>query len=276
MKQNRKRKRQPGDVFRKDGCLVRIDQSGEEQPFESPPHELFPEESPPQPLNVPRRADGSIAPFYTLDQDELERLGQDSPRGRRVRHDGWTIERQKDFIERLASSASVTDAARSVGMTRQSARDLYNRSAHFSAAWDEAMRASVSVLAETAFERAVNGVQEQVWHNGEMVGFREKHDNRLLMFLLRVRDPLNFAPLDDLQGWQHHRALENGSAGIGPALDRLEAAEKAWAASQTEPPSLPAPADLLDPAASALSNLTPRSLATSSTSSPEPAEEGPP
>jgi hypothetical protein len=132
-------------------------------------------------------------------------------------------------------------------MSRQSARDLYNRSAPFRAAWDEAAKLCVGVLGETAFERAVNGVQEQVWYKGQMVGYREKHDNRLLMFLLRVRDPLNYAPLDDLQGWQRHRAIEGGNQGLGPTLDRLAAAEKAWSEAETEPPRLPAPADLLDP-----------------------------
>jgi hypothetical protein len=276
MSRNRKRKAEPGDVYWSDeqGCLVRFTDDGEEEPWEPgqgridpyagvregrdpTPEELdaFLHAHDPRPdeddsRDLPRRADHTIAPFYSLSQDELEKWGQDTPRNRRVRHDGWTVERQKDFIERLAASASVTDAARYVGMSRQSARDLYNRSPQFRAAWDEAVRASVSVLAETAFDRAVNGVQEQVWYKGRMVGFREKHDTRLLMFLLRVRDPLNFAPLGDLQGWQRYRALDDRSHGVAPTLDRLEAAEKAWAEANEEPPALPVPADRLEAPAS--------------------------
>ena len=281
MSRNRARKRRPGDIVHSEdhGGLVRIDEHGEEEPWAPEPYDAFAEwdrEPVPDALEYPRRADGTVAPFYSLGQDELERMEQDTPRTRRTRHDGWTIERQKDFIERLAASASVTDAARYVGMSRQSARDLYNRSAPFRAAWDEAVKASVAVLAETAFDRAVNGVQEQVWYKGRMVGFREKHDNRLLMFLLRVRDPLNFAPLDDLQGWQRHRAIEDNSGGIVPALDRLEAAEQAWIEGRGQPQALPAPADLLtspDLLVPAPAVETPVSV-TSSTSSPaaSPAE----
>ncbi len=220
---SRKRTPEPGEVFRspEDAVFVRNNQHGEEEPFQPHPHAPFPEFEPDRP-DHPRRADDTIAPFYDLDQNELERLGQDTPRGRRIRHDGWTREKQRDFIERLAASASVSDAARYVGMSRQSARDLYNRSAPFRAAWNEALRASISVLAETAFDRAVNGVQEQVWYKGQMIGFREKYNDRLLMFLLRVRDPMNFAPLDDLAGWQRHRALEPPPGGTDAALARLE------------------------------------------------------
>jgi len=240
MSRNRKPRHQPGDIFTspETGELVRIDDDGEEEPFTPHPHEPFPIFEPDPLDHIPRRADGTVAPFYLLGQDELESLGQETPRTRRIRHDGWTVERQKDFVERLAETASWTDAARFVGLSRQSARNLYNRSPQFRAACDEALRASVGVLVETAFDRAVNGVQEQVWYQGRMVGFREKYNDRLLMFLLRVRDPLNFAPLDDLKGWQRYRAIEQND-GMIPALDRLEAAEKEWGEAKADPPALP-------------------------------------
>jgi hypothetical protein len=254
-RRRRKPQYEPGTIYHSDeyGGLVRLNDQGEEEPWAPPPYDPeadFHREPEPDrpPPNIPRHADGTVSPFYTLSEDQLEALGQETARSRRrIRHDGWTLERQIAFVGRLAATASVTDSARYVGLTRQSARDLYNRSAPFRAAWDEAVKLSVGVLGETAFDRAVNGVQEQVWYKGQMVGYREKHDNRLLMFLLRVRDPLNYAPLDDLQGWQRHRAIEDRSEGLRPTLDRLAAAEQAWSEAETEPPRLPAPADLLDP-----------------------------
>ncbi len=180
---SRKRKGQPGDTYRaEDGTMVRINQYGEEEPFKPIPWEPFPTFKPDLP-DAPIRADGTVAPFYSPDQQQLERMDQDTPRGRAVRHDGWTADKQRDFIERLAASASVSDAARYVGMSRQSARDLYNRSAPFRAAWNEALRAAVSVLAETAFDRAVNGTQEQVWYkpvlSACLAGSRRGADDRL-------------------------------------------------------------------------------------------------
>ena len=45
----------------------------------------------------------------------------------RARHDGWTVERQKWFILRLALGGCVSVAARGVGMTRKSAYRLLDR-----------------------------------------------------------------------------------------------------------------------------------------------------
>jgi hypothetical protein len=257
MSRKRKPKHAPGDIYfsKEMGCRVQINQHGDEEPWQPAPLDPFPDPPEPDPVDdIPRRADGSISPFYELSQDELERLRQpnmkhDTARARRTRHDGWTLERQKNFIETLAATASVVNACRYVGMSRQSADKLYNRSPQFRAAWHEATKASVHVLVDTAFDRAVNGTQEQVWHDGRMVGFKEKHHDRLLMYLLRVRDPLNFAPLSDLAGWQRHRGIEQQPDGIGPTLDRLEEAERTWQQAEEEPRQLIAPADHLDPPA---------------------------
>jgi hypothetical protein len=200
---------------------------------------------------VPRQEDGSISAYYYCSKQELDEIGVEGPPPRRSRHDGWTIERQKEFLEVLAASASVSDAARAVDMSRTSAYRLYNRAdaGAFRAAWDQALAAARNVLATTAFDRAVNGSEEIVYHQGRRVGVRWKYNDRLLMFLLRVRDPLNFAPLGDLQGWLRHRDVEPHRP-IEPALDRLASAEAEWGrrvsddrapaiAAAPEPPALP-------------------------------------
>jgi hypothetical protein len=56
----------------------------------------------------------------------------------RARADGWTPERQARFIGLLAETGSVAEAARRVGMGRQSAWRLRRRrgAASFARAWD--------------------------------------------------------------------------------------------------------------------------------------------
>jgi len=56
----------------------------------------------------------------------------------RARADGWTPERQARFIGLLAETGSVAEAARRVGMTRESAWRLRRRpgAASFARAWD--------------------------------------------------------------------------------------------------------------------------------------------
>jgi hypothetical protein len=86
MSRKRKPTNEPGDICFSEGmgCLVRMTQNGEEEPFVPGPHELFPEFAPDPPTDIPIRPDGSVSPFYTLDHDQLERLGQDTPRNRRT------------------------------------------------------------------------------------------------------------------------------------------------------------------------------------------------
>lgn len=198
---------------------------------------LVPDDTPTPPTHpdhgpmelVPRQEDGRIAAYYYCSKQELADFNIKEPPPRRHRHDGWTVARQKEFLEVLAATASVSDAARAVDMSRTSAYRLYNRAdaGAFRAAWDQALAAARNVLATTAYERAVNGAEEIVYHKGQRVGVRWKYNDRLLMFLLRVRDPLSFAPLGDLQGWLRHRDVEPHRP-IEPALDRLAKAEDEW------------------------------------------------
>ena len=57
------------------------------------------------------------------------------------RHDAWTADRQLRFLEILARTRSVAEAARAVGMSREGAHRLRKREPRglFAAAWDRAM-----------------------------------------------------------------------------------------------------------------------------------------
>ncbi len=122
-------------------------------------------------------------------------MTQSSPETQR--HDGFTTERQAAFLDALAGSGSVSAAAQAVGLSRTAIYNLRNRDdeagAAFRAAWDARLKQAVAVLAETAFDRAINGVEEPVFHKGEQVGTRVRHNDRLLMFLLKSLDPENYA-----------------------------------------------------------------------------------
>jgi hypothetical protein len=74
-----------------------------------------------------------------------------------ARHDGWTPERQRAFIEELADCGIVTEAAARVGMSERTARRLRRRpdAAGFNRAWDEALRIGAERLHTVAWERAL-------------------------------------------------------------------------------------------------------------------------
>ena len=102
------------------------------------------------------------------------------------RGNGWTLARQAAFLRALSASHSVSEAARSVGMSRQSAYQLRSRlkGQPFDLAWEVAFHHSYDVLAHTALERALNGVEVPVFFQGEQVGAYRRFDERLTVALL--------------------------------------------------------------------------------------------
>ena len=117
----------------------------------------------------------------------------------RRRHDGWTVERQIAFIEKLADCGSVTAAAKHVGMSRESARKLRRRyrARDFRDAWDAALDCGYAEVEEAAMERSKKGVARPVFYQGEQVGEWRHFDERLTMFLLRFRRRHRFGPEAD-------------------------------------------------------------------------------
>ena len=124
----------------------------------------------------------------------------------RARHDGWTPEKQHDFIQALAESGCVREACAAVGMNARSAYRLRARTdaSAFRQSWDIALDFAIRRLSDAAFSRALNGVSRPVFFQGEQIGERTHYDERLTMFLLRYRDPTRYgAWLDGMEARRH-------------------------------------------------------------------------
>ena len=111
------------------------------------------------------------------------------------RHDGWTPERQRAFIDALADTGSVAAACRTVGMSTVGAYQLRRQpgAEGFRAAWTAALDLGVQRIEDVAMDRALNGVEEPLYSYGELIGTRTRYNDRLLMFMLRNRAPERFA-----------------------------------------------------------------------------------
>jgi hypothetical protein len=153
------------------------------------------------------------------------------PVRRRPRLDGWTEEKQRRFIETLADTGLVGVAAKAVGMSRAAAYKL-RRSSHgaaFARAWDAARHHAGALIEDIAFERAIEGVEQEVYNgDGEVVGARLVYDNRLVKYLLSHLKPERYGSL---------RAADAPAAAVPEAVleDSLRAME----------PALPAPPEQL-------------------------------
>ena len=102
------------------------------------------------------------------------------------RHDGWTPEKIRIFLDTLATCGVVEDAARAAGMSRRSAYNLRNsiKGRHFRLAWQAAQRLARHSLTDELFSRALHGCVEIITRDGEVWGERHRFDNRLTMAVL--------------------------------------------------------------------------------------------
>jgi hypothetical protein len=116
------------------------------------------------------------------------------------RHDGWTVARQEAFLKALAACGCVTHACRAVGLSRESAYQLYNRPSAdaFRRGWDAALDCSLRLVEDEAWSRAIRGVARPVFYQGEQIGEYRHYDERLTMFLLRYRRPHRYCELPKL------------------------------------------------------------------------------
>lgn len=155
--------------------------------------------------NDPDLGEYAAAPLSDYDDDE-DNFDEFGPVPLRYRHDGWVPDRQLAFIEALTESGCVDEAARAVGMSRNSAYALRRRhdAQAFRLAWDAALDHAITRLSDAAMSRAIHGVAVPVFHKGEQIGERRHYDERLTMFLLRYRDPARYGKwLDKTQTVQH-------------------------------------------------------------------------
>jgi hypothetical protein len=115
------------------------------------------------------------------------------------RHDGWTPERRALFLDDLATRGNVRAACARVAMSRDTAYRLRRRDALFARGWDAALLLARDHAAATLGDRAIDGIEEQVWHRGELMGTRRRYDTRLLLAHVARLDKLaeqNAAPGD--------------------------------------------------------------------------------
>lgn len=103
---------------------------------------------------------------------------------------GWTIDRQRAFLEALAQCGIVDRAAGLAGMTRQSAYSFRQTVAGraFDLAWDAALHLARQRMVDDAHQLAFEGSVEQVFRDGELIMEKRKRDPRMLLAIIQRLD----------------------------------------------------------------------------------------
>lgn len=123
------------------------------------------------------------------------RAGTDNRKPPRPDLDWWKPAFLKVFSER----GHVTDAARVAGISRQTAYQHRRTDEKFAKAWAEAEEIVAETLEAEAFRRAVEGVEKNVFYRDKKIDTVREYSDRLLIVLLRARNPKRFTPEKKLE-----------------------------------------------------------------------------
>jgi hypothetical protein len=117
-----------------------------------------------------------------------------TPAPTRKRNAGWTAERQRIFIERVALTGNVGEACALAGLSSSSFYRLCQKAGadSFVKAWNAARMLAATRGSAIAWDRAVNGRVERFYKDGELVMERRIPSDYLLTWLLSRLDPLTF------------------------------------------------------------------------------------
>lgn len=162
-----------------------------------------------------------------LEPDLLLRFTPHIPRRRHA--NGWTADRQIAFIDALARTGVIAEAARSVGMSPRSAyslratvRNRYSNWADvpmtperaaslgpgyvysFAAAWDKALSRGIEMQMEVAAPLAIEGEQVPIIRRGRIIGWQTRYNTRLTIAALGAHRRYHEGPSFD----HDHRIAE--------------------------------------------------------------------
>jgi len=104
------------------------------------------------------------------------------------RHDGWNQQRLQRFLDTLAHTGCVKDAARVAGMSAVAARRAQRRYPLFAAAWEDALDRSRQGLIAIAYQRAVEGRETIIIRKGEEYERKIEPSDAMLGLLIKRGD----------------------------------------------------------------------------------------
>ena len=105
--------------------------------------------------------------------------------GLRPRHDGWTQARTQRFLDTLAYTGCVEDAARVAGMSDVGARRMKRKYPLFEKAWEDALARAQLGLVAIAYSRAVEGRETVIYRQGEEYERRIAPSDSMLGLLIK-------------------------------------------------------------------------------------------
>jgi hypothetical protein len=93
------------------------------------------------------------------------------------------------FLAALRQTRSVSQAAAVAGVSRETAYRHRREFPQFDVDWQECYESNIDDLEASALRRAIEGVDEPVFHQGVECGFKRRYETALTIFMLKAHRP---------------------------------------------------------------------------------------
>lgn len=98
-----------------------------------------------------------------------------------------TPRRREKFLDALAEGATISDAAALSGVSRRTVYSEKDRDGEFAKAWETAMARGDDAIEDEIRRRGMQGYDEPVRYQGEVVGYTRRYSDILLLALANKR-----------------------------------------------------------------------------------------
>lgn len=106
--------------------------------------------------------------------------------------------KKRAFLAAYARVGTVLHAAEMAKISREMHRLWLQNDPEYAAAFEEAKAMFAERLEREALRRAVEGVEEPIYQNGQLVGTRLRHSDKLLELLLKGHLPSRYRERQDV------------------------------------------------------------------------------
>ena len=100
-----------------------------------------------------------------------------------------TPEKEQQFLDALAETGNVSIACLEAGLGRRTVYEWKEADPDFAELWDDHLDQGIAKLELECLRRARDGVEEDVYQGGHLVGTRKRYSDTLAIFLLKAHKP---------------------------------------------------------------------------------------
>lgn len=128
----------------------------------------------------------------------------------------FTEPRKKKLLQLLAKHGNLNRAAAEVGVSYTTVTNHMSKEPFFKELVEASRMQYMGKIEDAMFQRAVEGEEEDVWYQGEVVGKKLVKSDRLLEVLAKANDAKYQA-----KGTTNNTLVVDGSGGIVSALEKF-------------------------------------------------------